>query len=43
MTRTMLNEFDTPKHFLAEAINTSCYALNCVTLGPKLKETPHEL
>jgi hypothetical protein len=43
MTKTTLNEFDTPKHFLAEAINTSCYALNCVTLGPELKETHHEL
>jgi hypothetical protein len=37
MARTMLNEFDTPKCFWAEAIDTSCYVLNRVTLILELK------
>ena len=32
----MLNEFDIPKYFWAEAVNTYCYVLNHVTLRPKL-------
>lgn len=43
MARTMINEFNTPKYFWAEAVNTSCYVLNRVTLRPKLKKTPYEL
>jgi hypothetical protein len=43
ITRTMLNEFDTPKCFYAEAVNISCYVLNRVTLRPELKKTFYEL
>jgi hypothetical protein len=39
MARTMLNEFDTPKCFGVEAINTSYYVLNRVTLRLELKRT----
>jgi hypothetical protein len=43
ITRTMLNEFDTPKCFYAETVNISCYVLNRVTLRPELKKTFYEL
>ena len=43
ITRTMLNEYDTPKYFLAEVVNTCCYILNRVTLRLELKRTPFEL
>jgi hypothetical protein len=38
IARTMLNEFDTPKVFLLEAVNTSWYVLNHVTLILELKK-----
>ena len=43
MARTMLNENNLPKYFLAEAINTSCYVLNRVLLRSILKKTPYKL
>jgi hypothetical protein len=43
MKRTMLKEFNTPKCFWAEAVNTSCYILNCIILILELKNTPYEL
>jgi hypothetical protein len=43
MTRTILNEFDTPKYFYAEALNIPCYVLNRVTLRSELKRTSYEL
>jgi hypothetical protein len=43
ITRTMLNEYDTPKCFLAKVVNTCCYILNRVTLRLELKRTPFEL
>ena len=43
MARTMLNEYDLPTYFWAEAINTSCYILNRVSKRPILNKTPYEL
>ena len=43
MARTMLNSFDLPKYFWAEAVNTGCHILNPVLIRPKLKKTPYEL
>ena len=43
MVKTMLNENNLPKYFWAEAVNTSCYALNRILLRPILKKTPYEL
>jgi hypothetical protein len=43
MTRIMLNEFDKPKYFWKESVNTSCYVLNRVTLILELRKTPYEL
>ena len=39
----MLNSFDLPKYFWAEAVNTVCHVLNRVLIRPKLKKTPYEL
>ena len=38
MARTMLNEYSLPSYFWAEAINTSCYILNCVLKRPFLEQ-----
>nr|KYP75568.1 Retrovirus-related Pol polyprotein from transposon TNT 1-94 [Cajanus cajan] len=43
MAKTLLNDFSTPKHFWAEAVNTSCYIQNKIYITPLLKKTPYEL
>ena len=43
MARTMLCENNLPKYFLGEAINTSCYVINRVSIRPMLSKTPYEL
>ena len=43
MARTMLCENNLPKYFWAEAINTSCYILNRVSIHSILKKTPYEI
>ena len=43
MARTMLCENDLPKYFWAEAVSTSCYILNHVSIRSILKKTPYEL
>jgi transposase InsO family protein len=41
--RTMLDEYKTSDHFWAEAINTTCHAINRHYLHQLLKKTPYEL
>ena len=41
--RSMLNEYDLPKYFWAEAVNTACYILNRVLIRPSLNKTSYEL
>jgi hypothetical protein len=43
MVRMMLDEHRTPRRFLAEAINTSCYISNQIFLRSLLNLTPFEL
>ena len=43
MTRTMLNENSTPKHFWPAVVNISCYLQNKIYIGLILKRTPYEL
>jgi len=43
MARTMLNESNVKEYFWAEAINTSCYILNRVSIRKVLNKTPYEL
>ena len=43
MARTMLCENNLPKYFWGEAINTSCYVINRVSIRPMLLKTPYEL
>jgi hypothetical protein len=43
LARTMLDEYNTPEDFWAEAINTACYASNRLFLQKFLKKTPYEL
>jgi len=43
MARTMLNESNAEYYFWAEAINTSCYILNRVTIRKVLNKTSYEL
>jgi hypothetical protein len=43
MIRTMFDEYKTPDHFWAEAINTACYSINRVYLHRILKKTLYEL
>ena len=43
MARTMLNESNVEDYFWAEAINTSCYILNRVSIRKVLNKTPYEL
>jgi hypothetical protein len=43
MARTMMNEYNLPKYFWAEAVNTACYVINRVVIRSKLKKTPYEL
>ena len=40
MARTMLCENNLPKYFWGEAINTSCYVINRVSIRPMLSKTP---
>jgi len=39
----MLNENSLPKYFWVDAVNTTCYVLNCVLISYILKKTPYEL
>jgi hypothetical protein len=41
--RTMLDEYKTSDHFWAEAINTTCHAVNWLYLHRLLKKTPYVL
>ena len=43
MARTMINESNIEKYFWAEAINTSCYIINRVSIRKILNKTPYEL
>jgi hypothetical protein len=43
MARTMLDEYKTSDRFWAEAINTSCYAINRLYIHRILKKTSYEL
>ena len=43
MARTMLCENNLPKYFWEEAVNTSCYVINRVSIRPMLSKTPYEL
>jgi transposase InsO family protein len=43
LARTMLDEYNTPQDLWAEAINTACYASNCLFLQKFLGKTPYEL
>ena len=43
MARTKLCENNLPKYFWEEAINTSCYVINRVSIRPMLSKTPYEL
>jgi len=42
LARTMLNEYDVPKYFWADAVSTTCYVLNRMLIRPILKITPYE-
>jgi len=39
----MLKETSLPKYFKADAVNTSCFVLNCVFIRLILKKTPYQL
>ena len=39
----MLSEYNLPKYFWAEAVNTECYVINRVNIRPKLNKTPYEV
>ena len=43
MARTMINETNIAKNFWAEAINTTCYIQNKISIRPILEKTPYEL
>ncbi|CAL9078937.1 unnamed protein product [Musa textilis] len=43
MARTMLNEYNLPKYFWAEAVNTACYVINRVLVRPSLSKTLYKL
>jgi len=43
MARTMINESNVEKYFWAEAINTSCYIINRVSIRNFLNKAPYEL
>ena len=43
LARTMLDEYNTPKALLAEAINTACFASNHLFLQKFFDKTPYEL
>jgi transposase InsO family protein len=41
--RTMIDEYNTPERFWAEAINTACYASNKLFPHRLIEKTPYEL
>ena len=43
LARTLLNDSNLPKYFLADVVNTACYVLNRVLIRPISKKTPYEL
>jgi hypothetical protein len=43
MARTMLDEYNTPDRFWAEAINTACYSINRLYLHWIIKKTSYKL
>jgi len=43
MARTLINESNVEDYFWAEAINTSCYILNRVSIRKVINKTPYEL
>jgi hypothetical protein len=43
MVRTMLDEYRTPRDFLADVINTACYNSNQIFMHSLLNLTPFEL
>jgi hypothetical protein len=43
LARTMIDEYNTPERFWAEAINTVCYASNRLFAHRLLEKTPYEL
>ena len=43
MVHTMLNEYNTPTRFWADAINTACHAVNRLYLHKFFKKTSYEL
>jgi transposase InsO family protein len=43
LARTMIDEYNTPERFWAEAVNTSCYASNRLFPHWLLEKTPYEL
>lgn len=42
MARTMLHEYNISQGFWAEAVNTTCYALNRVLIRPIINKTPYK-
>jgi transposase InsO family protein len=43
LARTMIDEYNTPERFWAEAVNTACYASNILCPHRLLEKTPYEL
>jgi transposase InsO family protein len=43
LVRTMIDEYNTPESFLAEVVNTTCYASNRLFPHRLLEKTPYEL
>jgi hypothetical protein len=43
LARTMIDEYNTPERFWAEAVNTACYASNRLFPHRLLEKTPYEL
>lgn len=43
MARTMINEINITKHFWDEAVNTSCYIHNMISIIPIMDKTPYEV
>jgi transposase InsO family protein len=43
LARTMINEYNTPKMFWAEAVNAACYVSNKLFPHRLLEKTPYEL
>ncbi|CAN1310032.1 Retrovirus-related Pol polyprotein from transposon TNT 1-94 [Linum perenne] len=43
LSRTMLADHDTPKHFWAKAVATACYVLNRTLIRKDFSKTPYEM